>query len=216
MRSYSPFFFTLLLLGCAEDPGRLDAAAGDAATVDAARPDAAALDAGGPDATSADAEARDGSGLDAEAADAEAADAEAADAEATDAEATDAEVTDAGSPDAGSPDAGTCDYLDLDICVLDCGGLVYGRGFRDLQGMCPDFFRLRGHDYPDVAAALVGESCNTACIWKAAISVSFIDHCGRRNGYIVFEAPGEGCADLYEFSSGLYMSVADWQAVTPC
>lgn len=129
----------------------------------------------------------------------------------------DAGEADAGAPaDAGAVDGGVCNYIDLNVCVVDCGAYEYAHQFVDTLGGCPDYYRLRGNDYPDINAALAGESCNTTCIYKAFQSVSFIDHCGRRNGYIVFTAPDAGCADLYEFSSGLYGSVADWQAATPC
>jgi hypothetical protein len=200
-----------LLTACAEELGALDAQPGPDAQADAATvTDSGLVDAGAEDAMSTDAAAEDATFADAASPDATPADAEPGDAALADAE------VDAGTPDAGPGDAGSCDYLDLDICILDCGTLQYGRGFQDLQGQCPDFFRLQGNDYPDVAAAIAGEGCSAACIWKASVSVSFIDHCGRRNGYIIFRALGDGCSDLYEFSNGLFRSVADWQAVTPC
>ena len=45
--------------------------------------------------------------------------------------------------------------------------------------------------------------------------VAYVDGFAR-NGYIVFRAPGAGCADLYELSNGLFASREDWEAATPC
>ena len=73
-----------------------------------------------------------------------------------------------------------------------------------------------GNDYPDIQAAIAGEGCSPTCVYKPFQSVSFIDHCNRRNGYIVYRAQDPSCADLYEFSNGLFPSVAAWEQATPC
>lgn len=124
---------------------------------------------------------------------------------------------DTGVIDAGRPDAGQCDYLELTVCIVECAGAnVYARALTDRNAVCPDIVRLLGNDYSDIRAAVTGEGCNSTCIYKPFQSVSFIDHCRRRNGYIVYRANDSSCQDLFEFSSGLFDSVADWQLATPC
>lgn len=128
---------------------------------------------------------------------------------------------DSGAPfDGGASDAGICPETLLDSVIVDCSGAyAYARifGTRPMQAGCPDFVRLLGTRYPDISSALTGENCNTNCIWQAFQSVSFIDHCNRRNGYIVFRTRSSGsCPDLYEFSNGIFLSVAAWTMATPC
>ncbi len=124
---------------------------------------------------------------------------------------------DLGTPDQGLPDSGACNYILLDAVIVDCGGTYrYARVLRDQNSICPDVVELNGQRYPDIRSAIGGEGCNSSCIYQAGTSVSFIDHCGRRNGYIIYRASGMNCPELFEFSNGLYLSVSDWEANTPC
>lgn len=144
----------------------------------------------------------------------------APDAADPDASPADADLLDAG-PDAG-PDAGDagplpCDYLDLQINLVQCpGGFQYLRGFEDLNANpnCPPYWELGGNQYSSAAAAVSGQGCNSACIYQASTSVSLIDPCGRRNGYIIFTA--NGCPDIYEFADGIFPSVEAWEAQLNC
>ncbi len=225
MRRCLPLAVALLCLtGCPESQPLGDAGPADSG--------ASAADSGlWPDASSADTGAsEDAGGLDSGAEDAAVMDAQTSpDAQPDSGAQPDAGPIDSGEPpedagplgdagpDAGPrPDAGACNYIDLSVCIVDCGTYTYARQFVDTLGVCPDYYRLNGNDYPDINAAITGEACNSACIFKAFQSVSFIDHCGRRNGYIIYRARDTKCGELYEFSSGLFPSVADWQAATPC
>lgn len=191
------------------DAGELaDAGAADADPTDAGPPDLGPHDSGIADAGIEDAADADGGALDADGPDAAAPD-------AADVGPADAGPTDTGASDATASDAGGCDYVNFSECVVDCNGtFTYAREFRDTNGRCPPFVRLNGTDYPDVRAAIAAESCSGACLYKAFQSVSFIDHCNRRNGYIVYTAAN--CPDLFEFSNGFFTSVADWEMATPC
>lgn len=141
---------------------------------------------------------------------------------------TDVGVDDLGAPDRGSSldaapadlgeaDAGACNDTVLDSVILECpSGYEYARvvGTRPVQRGCPDEILLSGTRYPDLPSAIAGAACNQSCVWRASMSVSFVDHCNRRNGYIIFRA--RGCDDLYEFSNGLFPSVMAWTQATPC
>ncbi len=125
-------------------------------------------------------------------------------------------TADAGVLDASDPDAGSCNYLSVDDSLVSCAGnYVYASYLQDQNGRCPNVWRLLGNDYPDVASAIAGEGCLN-CEWRPFQSVSFIDHCGRRNGYIIFRSADPMCPDRYEFSNGYYDSVEQWERDTPC
>lgn len=216
-----PLAFALLCLtGCPESEPLGDAGPADTGSTAADTgvwPDATAADSGTAEDTGV---AEDGGDLDSGAKDAAPMDAGTRpDAQADAGDEPDAGPIDSGDvpQDAGpTPDAGACNYIDLSVCIVECGAYTYARQFVDTLGVCPDYYRLNGNDYPDISAAIAGESCNAACVFKAFQSVSFIDHCGRRNGYIIYRARDTTCGELYEFSSGLFSSVADWEAATPC
>ncbi|MBK6690159.1 MAG: hypothetical protein IPG45_37185 [Deltaproteobacteria bacterium] len=173
------------------------------------------VDQGFPDSSFADAEPADAADAGADGGPDATPDAGPADADAPDADDLDA------GPDAG-PDAGDagplpCDYLDLQINLVQCpGGFQYLRGFEDLNGNpnCPPYWELGGNQYSTAPAAVSGQGCNSACIYQASTSVSLIDPCGRRNGYIIFTA--NGCPDIYEFSDGIFPSVEAWEAQLNC
>lgn len=128
-----------------------------------------------------------------------------------------------GPIDASAPyDGGSaCEFLDLDIFIVRCGNRPsYLRGFREvnMQAGCLPFWTLEGGTFTSSTAAVAGASCSPSCLYRAGTSVSFIDHCGRRNGYIVFvdDRDPVACPDLYEFSSGLFPSREAWENDTPC
>lgn len=120
--------------------------------------------------------------------------------------------------DAGPWDGGAaCDFLDLQVCIVQCpSGFEYLREFSDVNmtAGCAPFSMLLGNRYATTPAAIQGEGCSSQCLYKASTSVSFIDHCNHRNGYIIFRAAG--CPDLYEFSNGLFPSREAWEAATHC
>jgi hypothetical protein len=142
---------------------------------------------------------------------------------------SDGEPTDRGDPlDAGeladasedrdlSADAG-CDYLDLDIIIVKCaGGYEYARGFADLNGQCPGYYELRGNTAPTLSGVIQDAMCDPTCEYRARTSVSFIDPCGRRNGYIIYGTPDdELCPPQYEFAEGLFPSREAWEKVLNC
>ncbi|MCK6550277.1 hypothetical protein L6R52_30860 [Myxococcota bacterium] len=109
-----------------------------------------------------------------------------------------------------------CLYTAVDDRLVVCpGGYRYVSLFRDPGAIgCPDYWEVDGRRAMTMADAITAASCSAACLYQATQSVSFIDHCGRRNGYIVFTAPS--CPDVYEFSNGYYRSVAEWQSETSC
>ena len=120
--------------------------------------------------------------------------------------------------DAGPWDGGAgCDFLDLQVCIVQCpSGFEYLREFSDVNmtAGCAPFSMLLGNRYATTPAAIQGEGCSSQCLYKASTSVSFVDHCNHRNGYIIFRAAG--CPDLYEFSNGLFPSREAWEAATHC
>lgn len=210
------------LLACSEDGDGLDSGPSDLG-LDAGPGDLGptdrGVDQGFPDSALADADPADVADTGADGGPDATPDAAVLDAAAPDADNLDAGL-DAG-PDAG-PDAGDagplpCDYLDLQINLVQCpGGFQYLRGFEDLNGNpnCPPYWELGGNQYSSSAAAVSGQGCNSACIYQASTSVSLIDPCGRRNGYIIFTA--NGCPDIYEFADGIFPSVEAWEAQLNC
>lgn len=207
---------TLIAPACSDDPvtpgtsdsgaARLDAAAqqAEAGARDATAADAAPADSGAPVPDSgASTDATADSGLSADA----------------------MSLPDAmsGPADASAPyDGGSaCEFLDLDIFIVRCGNRPsYLRGFREvnMQAGCLPYWTLEGGTFTSSTAAVAGASCSPTCLYRASTSVSFIDHCGRRNGYIVFvdDRDPVACPDLYEFSSGLFPSREAWENDTPC
>lgn len=206
----------LLAPACSDDPvtpgtsdsgsARLDAAAqqAEAGARDAAAPDAASADAEAPADTGATPDATADSGV-------------AEDAMSGPADAMSGPV-DASAPYDGG---GACEFLDLDIFIVRCGNRPsYLRGFREvnMQAGCLPYWTLEGGTFTSSTAAVAGASCSPTCLYRAGTSVSFIDHCGRRNGYIVFvdDRDPVACPDLYEFSTGLFPSREAWENDTPC
>lgn len=126
-------------------------------------------------------------------------------------------VADAATPYDGGA---TCDFLDLDLLIARCGnGYGYLRRWSDVNmaPACLPYWTLLGGTYTSSSAAITGAGCSDACHYRAGISVSFVDHCGRRNGYIVFTDPDPAaCPDVYEFSTGLFPSQEAWARDTPC
>jgi hypothetical protein len=110
----------------------------------------------------------------------------------------------------------SCLYTAIDDRLVVCpGGYRYVSLFRDPGAVgCPDYWEVDGQRAATMADAITAAGCGATCLYAATQSVSFIDHCGRRNGYIVFTAPS--CPDVYEFSSGYYRSVDDWERETSC
>lgn len=129
----------------------------------------------------------------------------------------------ASSSEMGSASSGadpSCNYIDLDIFIVGCAQSDGGSGFEYMRrwvdterSSCTPYFTLDGSQYATQEAALDGEMCNAACIWRAATSVSYL-HCGVRNGYIIFRA--DGCDDVYEFDDGLYDSAEAYERNHPC
>ncbi|MFO0722332.1 MAG: hypothetical protein U1E65_01030 [Myxococcota bacterium] len=127
--------------------------------------------------------------------------------------------SDAGArADTGPWDGGAaCDYIDVMVAIVSCpGGYEYVREFVDTNQnpACAGFSMLFGNRYPTTLDAIHGEGCSDTCVYRASMSVSFIDPCGHRNGYIVFAAPS--CPDLYEFAEGLFPSRAAWEEALHC
>lgn len=220
MRTVLPLVALLVFASaCSEDPAE-DAAVSDLG-VDAGPSDTgasdrgvdAATDSGVRDADPGDVGAEDVTDLGVDAA---APDGGADDAGAQDATPSDATV-DGGPGDAAADGGQPCDYLDLNLNIVLCpGGYEYLRGFEDLNQnpACAPYWELRGNSYATSQAAIAGEGCGATCVYQASTSVSLIDPCGRRNGYIIYTA--SGCPDLYEFAEGLFPSVEAWEAQLNC
>lgn len=171
------------------DGGGSDAGASDAGLDAASTPDAGADDAG-PDAASADAGTMD----------------------------------DAFNPhDAAAPttDAGVaaCGYVAVDEVVVRCGtDIVFVSHFTsDMAGCAPFYaFDPAGAHFADTASAIASDAtCDATCEWHFATSVSRI-YCGHRDGYEVLSATGAGCADLYRFAEGYFLSVEAHDTAYPC
>lgn len=206
----------LLAPACSDDPVTPGTSDSGSARLDAAaqQAEAGARDAAAPDAASADAEAPADTGA--------APDATADSGVAEDAMSGPADAM-SGPVDASAPyDGGSaCEFLDLDIFIVRCGNRPsYLRGFREvnMQAGCLPYWTLEGGTFTSSTAAVAGASCSPTCLYRAGTSVSFIDHCGRRNGYIVFvdDRDPVACPDLYEFSTGLFPSREAWENDTPC
>lgn len=206
----------LLAPACSDDPVTPGTTDSGSARLDAAaqQAEAGARDAAAPDAASADAEAPADTGA--------APDATADSGVAEDAMSGPADAM-SGPVDASAPyDGGSaCEFLDLDIFIVRCGNRPsYLRGFREvnMQAGCLPYWTLEGGTFTSSTAAVAGASCSPTCLYRAGTSVSFIDHCGRRNGYIVFvdDRDPVACPDLYEFSTGLFPSREAWENDTPC
>lgn len=224
MRTRSPLvaaravaLLILLAPACSDDPVTPGTSDTGSARLDATAQQA---EAGARDATPQDAVVTDG---DAPAPDSGAsADASADSGVHADAMSLPADAM-SGPVDASAPyDGGSaCEFLDLDIFIVRCGNRPsYLRGFREvnMQAGCLPFWTLEGGTFTSSTAAVAGASCSPTCLYRASTSVSFIDHCGRRNGYIVFvdDRDPVACPDLYEFSSGLFPSREAWENDTPC
>lgn len=197
-----------VVLACTDEPRPPAARPSDARPVDAAPADGGGdLDAARREDGAAGARADSGG---------EGEDAAARDARA----AEDAGTPDAGVADAGRRDVGACAHVVLEERIVACpAGYRYARrmGVQPARRACPEYVTLQGARYASVRAAIQGEGCRADCVWRPFRSVSFIDHCGRRNGYIVFRAGDpEVCPDLYELSSGIFESLEAWEAATPC
>ena len=199
----APLLALLLVLpACSGDEG---SDAGDASlTLDAAAADASFL------ADTGAAEADAGTSADGGEAEADA---------AVDAGPPDGGAAEDGGEPAADAGASTCRYDLGEMHIVLCGGApTYLSELVDFADRsCPPRYVLGGTTYGSLSDALTGEGCSDQCLYRAAMSVSFIDHCGRRNGYIVFRAPDPGaCPDVYEFFNGLFPSVEAWERDTPC
>ena len=212
------FFVVLLLSGCADD----DAPGGELGSgFDSGARDARATPEAGPVGDTGSDAGRD---LDAELFDHET----SSDLGSfSDAGSDDVMPADLGpSVDAGeihdlgadaSSDAG-CDYLDLDLIIVKCASAyAYARRWVDLNSQCADYYELTGHSGPSLSGVIEDAMCDPSCEYRARMSVSFIDPCGRRNGYIVYgTADDELCPPLYEFAEGLFPSREAWEKVINC
>lgn len=210
------------LAACSEpEPGLGDAGRADSGPGDSGRPADLGFDLGSEDAGYEDAGHADAGSEDAGGEDAGMPDQGEADQGVNDVGLADSGALDTGPLDQGTSDAGpTCNDVLLDSVIVECSGsYAYARifGVRPRVRGCDDSVLLLGSRYPDVPTAITSLGCGTDCIWQASMSVSYVDHCNRRNGYIVFTASDPTkCPSLYEFSSGIYASVMDYEADTPC
>lgn len=145
------------------------------------------------------------------------------DASAIDASsAIDAPTDASANPDVptATMDAGGCDYTALDEVIVECEGaptFVSRIGVFPTSDACPEFWVVSGRPthYDSAADAIAGEACDAGCQWHFAMSVTRL-YCGRRTGYEVLRADGDGCEDLYRFDDGYYPSVEAYDETHPC
>jgi len=189
-------FMTAALSGCGDS--------NDVPAVDAGVPDGSRADGGDADAGDRDAGERDAGG---------------SDAGGSDAGASDAGAVDASSGDAAMADAGLdCAYVAVDEVVVSCGGdyTFVNHFVSELGAACPAFyaFDVDGPRFDGFAPTIASDpTCSSACVYDFATSVSRI-YCGRRAGYETLTATG--CATLFRFPEGYYMSVEAYDASHPC
>lgn len=205
-----------LALGCLDPddgPGDLglalpDGGGSDAATVVGADADLAVGDASVPADTGAPGPDADFTGDLGPVSDATPRDAELDAGEAPDAAGADAEP---------AGDAG-CDYIDLDAFIVKCSsGFRYAYRFVDTNQSCAEYFQLGAFSGSTLLEVIEAAECDPSCQYAPATSVSFIDPCDRRNGYIVFRAADdEQCPPVYEFAEGLFSSVEAWEQALNC
>ncbi|MEW5849387.1 MAG: hypothetical protein AB2A00_11265 [Myxococcota bacterium] len=129
--------------------------------------------------------------------------------------------TDAGTATDAGPHPECGEYIDLEHFIVRCPVTPYEYVFRwddvDMDPACPDYWTV-GDDpthYPSRDDAVDSKLCDDSCIFSAYASVMFL-HCGFRNEYIHWTSDGEGCGDLYEYSTGIYTSREAWEAENPC
>lgn len=133
--------------------------------------------------------------------------------------APDAADDGAAAADAPAADAAPCTYEPLEPVLLACDPeYLFLEHQTDFSGAaaCPDRWVYGDEAWPSVAEAAADRGCDTACVWRAATAVMFL-HCGHRDEYVSWEAEGDGCAVLLQFSNGqFYESVEEYDAQNPC
>jgi hypothetical protein len=112
-----------------------------------------------------------------------------------------------------------CDHWDLEVALLECDGELEMLTFwSDLSGApaCPDYWSFGGLGrYASLEEAATARGCSMDCVYGLSMAVMFL-HCGHRDEYFAWEAAGEECETVLQFSTGFFDGIAEYREDNPC